>query len=86
MGRPPRPLLVAYDSTKAVLGQFTSQPAGYGIVKDAIEVDKMVKNGDVWEYTVMNNADIAFVRITLPYVAGSVGGDDYIITINQEIK
>lgn len=77
--------LNAYDSAKTNLGQFATQPAGYGIFSGANEHTKMVKNGDVWEYTVTANADIAFFRITVSSTSGTIMGDDVVITVNQEI-
>lgn len=78
--------LNAYDSAKTNLGQFATQPAGYGIFQYKNEHTKMVKNGSVWEYTVTDNADIAFCRITVSSTNGTIMGEDLIITVNQEIK
>lgn len=78
------------DAAKTNLGQLTSQPAGYGIFASNFNVEsaKVTHTGAVYSYTVPNNADIAFVRMTLPIdcpQAVNSGGENYIITINQEI-
>lgn len=77
-----------FDSSKSCLGQFTSQPAYYGIFSDTSEVNNVQKNGDVWEYTVPNNDDISFVRFSVPYTSQNnyLGGEDLIITVNEEIS
>ena len=72
------------DSNKANIGQFTSQPATYGIFEGTSEYEKPVKNNGFWEYEVLDGYDIAFVRITFPYNDG-YDASKIIVTVNEEI-
>lgn len=75
------------DSGKSNLGQFTSQPAYYGIFSGTSEVNNVKKVNEAWEYTVTDNANICFVRFSVPYTAENnwLGGADLIVTVNEEI-
>lgn len=75
------------NSSKTNLGQFTSQPAYYGIFSGTSEFDNVKKIGNVWEYTVMDNTDISFVRFSVPYSGENswLGGADLIVTVNEKI-
>lgn len=76
-----------YDASKTHLGQFTKQPAYYGIFANTTEANNVKKVNGVWTYTVINNANIAFFRMAVPYAGDGDwgGGADLIITINEEI-
>lgn len=78
-----------YDYNKNHLGQFTSQPAYYGIFTASDkEAEKVTKSGDVWSYTVPNNNDIAWFRMTVGTHGGAeiASTSNLIITVNEEIK
>lgn len=71
-----------YNLNFTNLGQFTQQPASYGIVQGAIP--EITVTGDIYMFTIPDNKDISYIRVT--------GNDSWgvppqlmVVTVNQEI-
>lgn len=73
------------DSSRTNIGQ-TAGNYYYGIATSYPHFDDIVTIGDdnSWTFTVINHADIRYIRITVYNGHGAVG-EDLIVTVNQEI-
>lgn len=78
--------IVYYNASFAWLGGLTLQPAYYGICKESDDPTGTTADGGIVTFTVPNNADIAYVRLSIGGVH-SAGNDiqDVIVTVNEEI-
>lgn len=72
------------DSDFGYLGSFTEKPTGYGICTGANAITITPDSNGVYMFTVQNNSDIAYLRMSIGMKNSSNGGD-IIITINEEI-
>ena len=70
------------DGTFTNLGQFTTQPASYGICSG--NAPSVTKVNDIYQFTVPNNTNIQYMRVT-GYHSYNVLPPDMIVTINEEI-
>lgn len=70
------------DGSFANLGQFTQQPAGYGICSG--NIPKVTVTNDVYQFTVPNNANIRNMRVSAQHGYNTLP-PDMIVTINEEI-
>lgn len=70
------------DGSFANLGQFTQQPAGYGICRG--NIPKVTVTNDVYQFTVPNNANIRNMRVSAQQGYNTLP-PDMIVTINEEI-
>ena len=73
------------DSTRTNIGQ-TSGNYYYGIAVNYPFWDELVTINDdnSWTFTVINHADIRYIRITV-YSGHGAKGEDLIVTVNEEI-
>lgn len=71
------------DASFTNIGQFTAQPASYGICLNNIPT--ITVEDDVYSFIVPNNADIHYMRVTAEDGYNNPP-DDMIITVNEEIK
>jgi hypothetical protein len=65
------------------IGQFTTQPVGYGICANAVPTVSVSEN--VYTFTVPNNSSIRYLRVTGQQAYNTLP-PEMIITINEEIK
>lgn len=73
------------DSTRTNIGQ-TSGNYYYGIATNYPFWEELVTINDdnSWTFTVINHADIRYIRMTV-YSGHGAKGEDLIVTVNQEI-
>lgn len=78
--------IVYYDKSFAWLGAFTLQPAYYGICAAGNDTTGTTDKGGIVTFTVPNNSEIAYVRITIGGSRSSGEDIQYlIVTVNEEI-
>lgn len=71
-----------YDASHTNIGQFTSQPYGYGICSGNIPT--VTKTNEVYQFTVPNNANIRYMRVSATH-GYDVLPPEMVVTVNEEI-
>lgn len=71
------------DASFTNIGQFTTQPSGYGIC--LYNIPTVTVEDGVYSFTVPDNADIHYMRVTAED-GYNTAPPDMIITVNEEIK
>ncbi len=72
-----------YDSSFTNLGQFTTQPSGYGICSGSRPT--VETNGNQHMFTVPVNTEIRYLRVTGQHAYNTLP-PEMIVTVNEEIE